>query len=109
MLSQLHGSGQAVVKIVTLAITGVMAALTAALMGITCYNRWQIKAYHGYTAHVDLSKIDDESKLAAAYWILYLLSVLAGSAISVALLLQIRSKRIDINVSNHSDRNNNQN
>jgi hypothetical protein len=105
MLVQRLGSGQAVVKIVTLAITGIMAALAAGLTGLGCYNRWQLTSSVSYSRYRSLHTRDDERKLGAAYWILYLLSVLAGSAISVALLLRIRSKSIAVNVSNRQDRN----
>lgn len=105
MLSKRLGSGQAVVKIATLAITGVMAALTAGYTGISCYNRWTIVASSGYSRYMDLTKMDDERKLAVAYWVLYLLSVIAGGAISGALLMQIRSKSIAINVSEIHTRN----
>ncbi|KAF2445490.1 hypothetical protein P171DRAFT_520267 [Karstenula rhodostoma CBS 690.94] len=96
-LSQRHGSGKAVVKITTLAITGVMAALTAGYTGLFCYNRWQFVASSDRSRLMDLSKLVDERKLAAAYWILYLLSVIAGGAISMALLLQMRSKSVAVN------------
>ncbi|KAL5374421.1 hypothetical protein DPSP01_011950 [Paraphaeosphaeria sporulosa] len=100
LLSKRLGSGQAVVKIATLAVTGVMAALTAGYIGLYSYNRWTVVnswRYDEPSEHIDRTKLDDERKLAAAYWILYLLSVVAGGAISAALLMQLRSKSIPVN------------
>ncbi|KAL5384145.1 hypothetical protein PMIN06_005737 [Paraphaeosphaeria minitans] len=100
LLSKRLGSDQAVVKVTTLAVTGVMAVLTAGYIGLSSYNRWTVVNGWGYDApleHIDRTKMDDERKLAAAYWILYLLSVIAGGAISAALLMQMRSKSIAVN------------
>lgn len=110
LLSKRLGSLQAVVKIVTIAITGVMAALTVGYVVLFSYNRWALgrgrytlfRTSYYRSDPYKIQYIDVEHKLAAAYWILYLLSVLAGGAISLPLLMKMRAKSIPVSVSTRS-------
>ncbi|KAJ4347184.1 uncharacterized protein N0V89_011123 [Didymosphaeria variabile] len=99
LLSQRLDSSQGIVKVATLAIVGVMAALTAGYTGLNCYNTWQAMARgtSGYRYVVNYKTYYDAEKFAVAYDVLYILSVVAGGAISMALLMKLRSKGIAIN------------
>lgn len=99
LLSQRLGSAQAMVKIITLAITGLMGVLTVALIGLTSYNNWQRMARDGFSR---LSTLEATVKLTVAYWVLYLISVIVGGALSLVLLTKMRSKSIAVRVSHSS-------
>jgi hypothetical protein len=82
-------------KTVCLVILGVMGALTAAYIGLDAYNTWTVTP-EGRSVRDSLA--DQETQLAVAYWVLFLVSVLAAGAMAVVSLLSLRSKQAPIGV-----------
>lgn len=91
MLREHLGQFTAVFKIACLAIVGIMGALTCGLIGVVSYNRWT-----NTEAGLDRDAtffVDAEVNLRIAYWVLYLLSVLAAGALALLTIFQLRSRR----------------
>lgn len=93
------------VKIITLLITGVMGALTAALIGMICYILWtntsagqeSLDTFAGLQQYY--TTVFNYSRYAVAYWALYLLSVIAAGGLAISTITRMRSRNIHVGVS----------
>jgi hypothetical protein len=95
LLQQRLGSGQ-ISKVVSLVILGVMGALTCGYLGLGAYNSWT-STPDGRRSDLN-RKYNEENKLTLAYWILYMLSVLASGGLSIVAVVSMRSKLIPAHV-----------
>jgi len=96
LLRKRLNSGRTFYKGICLAIISVMGALTCGYIGLSSYNTWTLTA--AGSEFFRRSKSAEAIKLAVAYWILYLLSIVASGALSIVTLLSMRSKRVPIGV-----------
>lgn len=93
MLREQLGNVKAVFKFIYLGILGVMFALTAGVIGLSCYNIWyqgQDNYSYYYSSN---SLIVPTQQLRVAYGVLYFLSVLAASALALMTVFQLRSRQ----------------
>jgi hypothetical protein len=96
VLRERVGSGRGVYKGVCLAIVIIMGAITAGLIGLSSYNLWTVTPAGQDSFHDSLG--DQELQLSVAYWVLYMLSVLAGGALALVSLFSMRSKQVPVGV-----------
>ncbi|KAF2687623.1 hypothetical protein K458DRAFT_167431 [Lentithecium fluviatile CBS 122367] len=94
LLRERIGSGRGVYKAICLVILGVIGALTCGYIGLHSYNQWTVTP-DGQDANV-YGKGDDETKLAMAYYSLYMISVVASGVLSIVTIVSMRSKRMAI-------------
>jgi hypothetical protein len=94
LLEQLSHS-KSVFKIVLLLIVGLMGLLSVALAGITAYINYEApRSDYYYRYYADLDNVIDASvKLRAAYYALYLVSLLASGGLAIATMLSLRKER----------------
>lgn len=101
-------SGQSAVKVITLVLSGFMGLLTAALIGLSGYIAWSRTPAGNATLESDtsLEKYIDVllsyQRYALAYWVLYLLSVIAAGGLAIATLIRMRSRNILVGVGFHT-------
>jgi hypothetical protein len=102
-------SGQSVVKVITLILSGFMGLLTAALIGLSCYISWSrtpagsdmLESSTNFDKYIDV--VWSYQKYALAYSVLYLLSVIAAGGLAIATLVRMRSRNILVGVSLHTN------
>ncbi|KAF2853985.1 hypothetical protein T440DRAFT_476597 [Plenodomus tracheiphilus IPT5] len=90
MLREHLGSSSSTLKIVLLAIVGVMFAVTAAHIGITSYNLWTATDA-GYSSNANFI-IHPAERLRTAWNVLYFLSVIAAGFFALMTLFAMRSR-----------------
>jgi hypothetical protein len=92
MLRRQVDHSNAIFKIVPLAIVGVMGILMCVLAGLGAYLNWSNKErlFYGYRAEDDLKIAEAYPKLQAAYYSLYLVSVLASGGLALMTILSLR-------------------
>jgi hypothetical protein len=98
-LRQKLGHNSTLIKVASGIVLGFIAVLTAALIGVTCYNVWAQTQYDWYYDDSNLRLIDSQNRLGLAYWIFYLLAALAGGALSIVNVVKMRSSGVDSQVS----------
>lgn len=101
-------SGQSVVKVITLILSGFMGLLTAALIGLSCYISWSrtpagsdmLESSTNFDNYIGV--VLSYQRYALAYSVLYLLSVIAAGGLAIATLIRMRSRNILVGVSLHT-------
>lgn len=94
------GSNPGLFKILYGIVLGIMGVLTAAYLGLECYNLWLLTD-DGMDSDQE-RHIWEELRLAIAYYVLYLIVVIAGGALSIVSIVSMRSRRLNTNVSDHT-------
>ncbi|KAH9861628.1 hypothetical protein J1614_011380 [Plenodomus biglobosus] len=90
MLRERLGNSSSMIKIFLLAIVGVMFAITAAHMGVSCWNLWAVTDA-GYWSDADLIARPAE-QLRTAWNVMYFLSVVAGGILALITAFSMRSR-----------------
>jgi hypothetical protein len=98
------GHSNMVFKIIPLAIIGIMGVLSGTLAGLTAYVNWYLStAIWRYERNGLLALSLAAARLRIAYWILYLVSVLASGALALMTISSLRKAGKAGGVSNHTD------
>lgn len=92
LLRQELGGATAIYKVICLAISGVMLALTCADVGISSYNNWTMSSA-GYDANAAAIEYPFVHLLLAEY-VLFLVGVLVSGALSLMTIFALRSRRL---------------
>ncbi|KAF2796596.1 hypothetical protein K505DRAFT_359177 [Melanomma pulvis-pyrius CBS 109.77] len=87
LLRQLHGHNPSYFKFIYGFILAIMGALTCGLVGIQCYNA-SVSAYVSSGPSLG----DAEIRLRLAYYVLYLVSILAAGALAAATVVSMRAR-----------------
>ncbi|KAF2269133.1 hypothetical protein CC78DRAFT_529387 [Lojkania enalia] len=85
------GENPSYFKIIYGAVLGIMGALTAAIIGVVCYNLWTLTEDGKYEDSLSY----EEGKLGTAYYVLFLLSVLGAGALSIVNIMSMKAKNIN--------------
>ncbi|KAF2876584.1 hypothetical protein BDV95DRAFT_230963 [Massariosphaeria phaeospora] len=93
VLRERLGYGSKIFNIAQGVVLGFMAIVMGAYVGLQCYNLSFNFRSSGRSSRSPLLNYEQE-RLALAYWMLYLLSVLASGAFAIVTLVSMRSKRI---------------
>lgn len=87
LLRQIHGHNPSYFKFIYGFILVVMGALTCGLIGIQCYNF----SVAGFVSSGDFL-YNEEIRLGLAYYVMYLVSVLAAGALATATIVSMRAR-----------------
>lgn len=97
-------SSRSAIKAITLVVTGFMGLLTAALIGLSCFIAWRnteagrdtLVTNDQFEKYLDV--LLSYQKYVLAYWVLYLLSVIAAGGLAISTLIRMRSRNILVGV-----------
>jgi hypothetical protein len=102
MLRQQLDHPTAISKIVPAAIVGLMGPLTGAVAGLRAYILWAQTNRINWFSRWDLySLVEAQQKLQAAYYSLYLVSLLASGGLALMTIMSLRSTRKAAGVSSN--------
>ncbi|KAL6707570.1 hypothetical protein ACN47E_003919 [Coniothyrium glycines] len=92
MLRKSLGSPSMIIKVILLAVVGIVFALSCALIGVTAYNNWT-QTSAGYDADAELIR-EPADQLRVAYAVLFLITVLITGGLSVMTVLAMRAGKL---------------
>lgn len=91
------GSYPTFFKVIYGIILGFMGLLTCAWIGLNCYNQWALTPA-GLDSNAD-PKTMEMLRLGVAYYVFYIVSVIASGALSIMTLVSMRSRGFPYGVS----------